>query len=93
MGNLDLDFSDLELALHSGNYLIFEEDQRVLERIHETAYDEPTQTLDGVAMFEDGPVPYWQRERIRGANQIESGIGSRFIYSPPESSYMGTSLG
>ena len=103
MRQLKIDLSEIEMAFddYSGMisyYLdvetgevisISDEESRLLERIYESYYDEPSETVDWENAFEKEHVPDWQRETLKNADRIEAGFGNRFISIPSEDSYEG----
>ena len=103
MRQLRIDLSELEMAFDSGNetisfYLdletgevipVSDEDCGLLEIIYASYYDEPTQTVDWKAAFQEKHIPNWQLEGLQNADRIEAGFGSRFIAIPQEGADVG----
>ncbi len=103
MRQLKIDLSELELAFEGGSEMISyylnletgevvsvsDEERGILETIYEFYYDNLTQTVDWEEAFEKKLIPDWQRELLQQADEVEAGLGSRFISIPSETSYEG----
>lgn len=44
--------------------------------------DEPSQTMELDAAFDEADVPNWQRDRLRDEVRVDAGFGSRFLAIP-----------
>lgn len=103
MRQLEIDLGELEIAFDTGGemrsyyldletgevIMVTDEDNRLLERIYASYYDEQSETVDWEKAFEQEPVPDWQREPIKNAHRVEAGYSDRFVSVPSADSREG----
>jgi hypothetical protein len=53
-----------------------------MELISESYDDEQSQTLDWERAFEEEETPDWEREALKQADEIDAGLGERFLEIP-----------